>query len=420
MEARDKLKRFFKYSLVNGIVLIGNFSLYVVFIEIFHMWYILSNSLSYVIAVFASFFLNKYIVFRQKTRKAEMAEFLAMKFITGALSTAALWVLVDCKGMNEYAGAVSVTGFFFLLSYSFSKMIFMFQNKMSDLIKLLRVRHWIKNILIFLPALCGDKLLSDIDYFKITAITFAAVCFLSSVIYIVNDICDYESDLCNPRKQQHPLIAGRMTTAQVKRYLWICILCFLCFLYALYIVLELKIWLSTLALTIMYLLINIGYSVFKLKKIPVLELFTVVLGYIIRLELGGVVTETTVSKYLLLTMIGLSLYMVAQKRLSEKRDLAMGQRSCIQMYSESWLEKVMNLGLVFSMVFFSLWALEKFQAEYTIFLIVGALVIYLLYSFDIDRFSEGDPITIIYKDKFLLILGIAYFLAVTALLVYVH
>lgn len=110
--------------------------------------------------------------------------------------------------------------------------------------------------------------------------------------------------------------------------------------------------------------------------------------------------------------------MVAEKRLAEKRDLSVEQRNCIRLYNESWLEKVMNLGLVFSMVFFSLWALEKFQAEYTVFLIIGALVIYLLYSFDVERFSEGDPVTIIYKDKLLLVLGIIYFLAVIALLAY--
>ena len=90
------------------------------------------------------------------------------------------------------------------------------------------------------------------------------------------------------------------------------------------------------------------------------------------------------------------------------------------MYSESWLKKVMNLGLVFSMVFFSLWALERFQTEYTVFLIVGALILYLLYSFDVERFSEGDPVTIVYKDKVLLILGIIYFLAVMALLLIIH
>lgn len=158
---------------------------------------------------------------------------------------------------------------------------------MSDLLKLLRVRHWIKNILIFLPALCGDKLLSNIEYFKITTIMFAAMCFLASVIYMVNDICDYESDLRNPRKQQHPLIAGRMTVLQVKKCLLICAFCFFCFTYILYILLELNIWFNMLAFTAIYLLINVGYSVFGLKNVPVLELFILVLGYIIRLDLGG-------------------------------------------------------------------------------------------------------------------------------------
>lgn len=420
MDIKDRLTRLIKYILVNVIILIGNFFLYIIFIEIFHIWYILSNIFSYAIAVIVSFFLNKYIVFRQEAKITEMAEFVLMKFIVGVLSTAALWLLVDCKGMNEYVGAVSVTGFFFLLSYFFSKMIFMFQNRLNDLFKLLRVKHWIKNILIFLPAICGAKFLTNIECLKISAIAFAGMCFLSSVVYILNDICDFNSDLCNPRKQQHPLIAGRMTMMQAKKYLLICLLCFCCFLYMLYVLLELKIWFTILVFALIYLMINVGYSMLGLKNIPVLELFILVLGYIIRLELGGVVTETPVSNYLLLTMIGISLYMVAEKRFAEKRDLDIEQRNCIRMYSESWLKKVMNLGLVFSMVFFSLWALERFQTEYTVFLIVGALILYLLYSFDVERFSEGDPVTIVYKDKVLLILGIIYFLAVMALLLIIH
>lgn len=132
------------------------------------------------------------------------------------------------------------------------------------------------------------------------------------------------------------------------------------------------------------------------------------------------VTETPISNYLLLTTSGLSLYMVAEKRLGEKRYLDIQQRDCVHKYSELWLEKVKNLGLTFSMVFFAFWAMENFQAEYTVLLVIGALIIYLLYSYDVERFSEGDPITIIYKDKVLLFLGIIYFFIVIALLIFVR
>lgn len=112
--------------------------------------------------------------------------------------------------------------------------------------------------------------------------------------------------------------------------------------------------------------------------------------------------------------------MVAEKRLGEKRYLDIQQRDCVHKYSELWLEKVKNLGLTFSMVFFAFWAMENFQAEYTVLLVIGALIIYLLYSYDVERFSEGDPITIIYKDKVLLFLGIIYFFIVIALLIFVR
>lgn len=286
-EFRRQLISFLKYTLVNGIILIFNFLLYIIFIELFHVWYIVSNIFSYIIAVVISFFLNKLIVFKQNTKVIEVIEFLTMKLIVGVLSTIMLWVLVDYGGINRYLGSLFVTGFFFVISYFLSRMIFIFQSKIKDLFELLRIRHWIKNVLIFLPAIGGTRFLTNSDYLKICVILFIGMCFLASDVYIMNDISDYEGDLHNPRKQEHPLVKGQITTAQALGYFFMCLLFFLISLYLLYVLLDLKIWFKMFILMLVYLLINIGYSILGMKNIPVLELLVLVLGYVVRLEAGG-------------------------------------------------------------------------------------------------------------------------------------
>lgn len=421
MQKTNDVKNFVKYIVVNGSVTVLNFIIYFFSIEIFHVWYVAANVLAYMIAVIIAFLLNKRLVFKQQGgTAAEAAEFFVMKLAMGAASTFVLWILVHYAAMNPYISAVIVTGVFFMVSYFASKMIFVLQDKMIDWLKLLRVNHWIKNILVFLPPLCGGRFLEDVRSLECCVFIFVALCLLSSTVYVINDICDYENDRYNPRKQKTPLVSGRITKREAKNCLAAVLLLSFGFFVLLYLFVSIDIWIEIFLLAILYLAINIGYSVWKLKNVPVVESMILVVGYILRLEIGGCLTKTPISSYLLLTMCGLALYMVMEKRLAEKRLPEEFQRSCIKRYSESWLAKIMNLGLTMSMVFFSLWALERFQTAYTIFLIIGALVLYLRYSFDVDCYEEADPMTVIYKDRLLLFMGIAYFLFVAALLLYVR
>ena len=87
---------------------------------------------------------------------------------------------------------------------------------MRKYLKLIRVKHYLKNILILLPAILTQQLFCRQVFFECVAgiIIFSMV---SSVIYVVNDIRDVESDREHPTKCMRPLASGEISVQAAKR-----------------------------------------------------------------------------------------------------------------------------------------------------------------------------------------------------------
>ena len=66
-------------------------------------------------------------------------------------------------------------------------------NKIKEYIKLIRVKHYFKNVLIFLPLIFSGNIF-NIEKLIISIIGFIAFSFVASVVYIINDIRDIEND----------------------------------------------------------------------------------------------------------------------------------------------------------------------------------------------------------------------------------
>lgn len=71
---------------------------------------------------------------------------------------------------------------------------------MKKYIKLIRVKHYIKNLLIFLPIIFSQRI-TDITALTKTLITFILFCISTSIIYVVNDIKDIDKDRNHPKKK---------------------------------------------------------------------------------------------------------------------------------------------------------------------------------------------------------------------------
>ena len=86
---------------------------------------------------------------------------------------------------------------------------------MKKYLSLMRIKHYIKNLLIFLAILCSGKLL-NIEYLKITIIEFISFCFIASAVYVVNDIVDVEKDRKYKIKKERPIASGAISIKKAK------------------------------------------------------------------------------------------------------------------------------------------------------------------------------------------------------------
>src|SRR6476661_6372989 len=84
-------------------------------------------------------------------------------------------------------------------------------NLFTGIIKAIRPRQWVKNLLVLaapLAALGGNV---EYDYKQVllrVGVAFVAFCLAASCIYLINDARDVEADRAHPTKRFRPIAAG--------------------------------------------------------------------------------------------------------------------------------------------------------------------------------------------------------------------
>ena len=175
--------------------------------------------------------------------------------------------------------------------------------------RLLRVRHYMKNFLIVLPLFFSGKMMQKEAVIS-TIIGVVCFCFVSSAIYILNDLHDAPMDREHPTKCKRPIASGEVST---KAAICVCIACLAVALLLAF--LDHMPW-TGYAYAGIYIVCNVIYS-FKGKEIPVLDILLLGAGYPIRVLFGGAVIATGVSIWLFLTVLCVSLYFALGKRRGE-------------------------------------------------------------------------------------------------------
>ncbi len=266
-------------------------------------------------------------------------------------------------------------------------------------LKLIRVKHWIKNILIFLPIICAGMLNSD-SIVK-TILGFLSFSLISSFIYIINDIKDIEKDKNHPRKKNRPLASG-----VVKKHTAIAIAVVMLILsLSITIIINKSITDLSLYLLLSYMIINIAYSL-GLKNVAIIDVVLLSSGFILRVYYGASLFDIDVSCWLFLTILNASLFLGLGKRRKELMNTK-ESRIVLKDYNESFLEKFQYLALTLTIVFYSLWTIEQ-NIKYLYFTIPLLMIIFMKYCLFIEKNDEGDPITVLFEDKILILLCMIY------------
>ena len=85
-------------------------------------------------------------------------------------------------------------------------------NLVSGIVKALRPRQWVKNVLVFaapVAALGDDRYVYDYREVLVkVALAFVVFSLAASCVYLVNDARDVEADRAHPTKRFRPIAAG--------------------------------------------------------------------------------------------------------------------------------------------------------------------------------------------------------------------
>lgn len=270
---------------------------------------------------------------------------------------------------------------------------------MRDYIRLLRPKHCLKNILVLLPVVFGGELFSA-DAAVEAIIGFIVFSLLASVIYIINDIQDADSDRLHPTKRLRPIASGAVS----KNAAAVIAVLIAVSIAAISLIRSYSVY--ALACLLAYLVLNIAYS-YGLKDVPIADIAILVSGFMLRVMFGSAITKIAISNWLYLTVLSLSFYMGFGKRRGEMLRTKGDARKVLNYYTYDFLDKNMHMFLTLSIVFYSLWSIST-ETAHIIWTVPVVILLCLKYSLTIDGESDGDPIEVLYGDKVLFIMAAFY------------
>ena len=261
--------------------------------------------------------------------------------------------------------------------------------------KLMRVHHYIKNILVLAALGCSGRLFC-LDKFMAALAGFAAFCMVSSVIYIINDIRDAERDRHHPVKRNRPVASGKISV----RNAWILVVILLA---AAAVFHALTFCPAAAALPALYVALNL------------------VSGFLLRMMYGAAITDVYISNWLYLMVIDLAFYFSLGKRRNELRRISDGAtRKVLACYSLDFLDKSMHMCLTLAYAFYSLWCMDTSTVSHygisLVFTVPIVLLATMRYSMDVERESDGDPVEVLLGDWVLMALCLANFLTLFVIL----
>ncbi len=283
------------------------------------------------------------------------------------------------------------------------------------ILKLIRVKQWIKNLLIFAPLLFSFNLFNRTDL-ALSIYTFFSYSFLASFVYVLNDIMDMDADKQHPVKKNRPLAAGIIT----KNKAYLIALISLSFS----ILLSLIINQSQLYYILLgYLVLNVFYN-FKLKHISIVDCISISIGFELRILAGCVAIGVVASNFILVVTFFLALLLAFLKRKGELQSLtndSSKHRKVLSYYTVPLLDKFIFASATLTIIGYLFYSIDEVvinqlgndYLKYSLVFVIYGIFRFIQLS-DIDIYEkEGDPTTLIYKDRALQLSILSWMIYVT-------
>ncbi len=254
-----------------------------------------------------------------------------------------------------------------------------------ELIKLLRVKQWYKNLIIYISLVFSFNLF-NLELFILTTPGFISLCLISSSYYIINDIIDIDKDKNHPEKKNRPLASGKISP------LVALIISLVLFNLSILIAYKLS---NTFLLSVLALYILSQAYTFIIKKIPFLDVITISTNFVIRAVSGTFIINEPVSGWVILCTFFLSMFLV-----STKRSMELDYKKYRPNYSQSDKETfniLSTLSITSVFIFFSIYSI---LTNKPLLLLSLPVALYIISNF--FRKTKTEPEKIRNPEKFIL------------------
>ena len=267
------------------------------------------------------------------------------------------------------------------------------------LIKLMRPRQWVKNVFVLPPLIFSGEFLHP-ESIKVSLLAFVLFCIASSATYIVNDLHDIERDRRHATKSKtRPLAAGKVTIPAALALLGV----LLTLLVAAGFVVP-----RVIAVIAAYLALNLAYS-FYLKHEPVIDIFTIAIGFVLRVYAGTMALALPLSSWMLVTTLCLALYLAAVKRKQELAQSGIDGREVLKKYSPVLVDRYAEMSATGALLFYGLFVMSaKPRLVITVPLVLFGL---FRYWYVVEELDGGESPTDALLNDWQLLLTVVLWIA---------
>jgi 4-hydroxybenzoate polyprenyltransferase/phosphoserine phosphatase len=277
-------------------------------------------------------------------------------------------------------------------------------------VRALRLHQWVKNLLIFAPAIAAHQLFVS-GVAGSAGLAFLSFSLMASAIYLLNDIVDLQSDRRHPAKRSRPVASGEISikTALITTFALVAASL------GIGLVLPIAFNLSLIG----YFFLTSLYS-FWLKRLLLVDVVALAGLYTLRVVAGGFAVELQVSSWLLAFSFFIFLSLSFLKRSSELASYSDPDKSLTngRPYEGRDLPIVNGLGVVSGLLSVLVFALyldsdtvtSLYVSSQTLWLAVPILTFWISWVW--VRAGRGevdeDPILFALKDRASLISGVVF------------
>ncbi|WP_295466056.1 decaprenyl-phosphate phosphoribosyltransferase [uncultured Pseudomonas sp.] len=268
------------------------------------------------------------------------------------------------------------------------------------LVKLMRPKQWVKNGFVLAPLVFAGFFL-DARAVGHALSAMVLFCVASSATYVVNDMHDIERDRRHPKKSKtRPLASGIVSKFAATILLVV-----------LYGVLVLGWFVAPKVIGVIafYLILNVGYT-FVFKHQPVVDIFVIAIGFVLRVYAGAMALDVPVSSWMFITTLCLALYLAAVKRRQELSKSGSEGRQVLEKYSASLVDRYAEMSATGALLFYSMFVMSaKPELVVTIPLVLFGL---FRYWFVVEALDGGEsPTDALFADWQLLLTVVLWVVA---------